>query len=238
MARFVERWKHRLSDWWVGSSQRMVGGLPAIREPDERVAEILIRVSEWSDKIDGEYVSVGEIVHQLRRCSFGVGLLIFALPSCIPMPPGFTTFSGLGLGIVAWQMIIGRPSLWLPKILARQRISPRAVGKTARALLPAIRRFERLCRRRLDFVNRVGMRVIIGVALLLLAVILMLPLPFMNLPPGVAASLLAVGMAESDGVFVLTGLGLTALIMLFLVAMALIAILGGAETLSWLFAAV
>jgi hypothetical protein len=46
----------------------------------------------------------------------------------------------------------------------------------------------------------------LGVAFLILAVVVSLPIAFGNQPPAVAMALLALGMIERDGAFVIAGL--------------------------------
>jgi len=47
----------------------------------------------------------------------------------------------------------------------------------------------------------------IGFTLLLLGIVIMLPIPIVgNIPPGIAASIIAVGMSERDGLVVLIGM--------------------------------
>lgn len=38
-------------------------------------------------------ISVGEIINGLSARAFGLAVLVFALPSCVPMPPGVPTLS-------------------------------------------------------------------------------------------------------------------------------------------------
>jgi hypothetical protein len=49
-------------------------------------------------------------------------------------------------------------------------------------------------------------KVLIGIVILALGLIMILPIPFLgNMPPGFAASVIAIGMTERDGLVVLIG---------------------------------
>ena len=51
---------------------------------------------------------------------------------------------------------------------------------------------------------------IVGVACTLLAVVLVLPIPFANLVPALALGAFSIGLTRKDGLFVLAGYGLIA----------------------------
>jgi hypothetical protein len=49
--------------------------------------------------------------------------------------------------------------------------------------------------------------VLVGLVLLLLGGIMILPIPFVgNIPPGIAATVIAIGLTERDGLLVLLGM--------------------------------
>jgi hypothetical protein len=58
---------------------------------------------------------------------------------------------------------------------------------------------------------------LVGLVCLLLSVLLLLPLPLFNTPPAVCVVLLAWGMIQRDGAFVLVGLAGSALILALLI---------------------
>jgi hypothetical protein len=49
---------------------------------------------------EDETVSVGDIVQALGPRSFGLGIMIFLIPICIPMPPGIPMAVGMILGFL------------------------------------------------------------------------------------------------------------------------------------------
>jgi hypothetical protein len=53
-------------------------------------------------------------------------------------------------------------------------------------------------------------KVLIGVVILVLGFVMILPIPFVgNMPPAIAASVIALGMTERDGLIVMIGLAVS-----------------------------
>ncbi len=168
-------------------------------------------VQHLLDGWDEPTISMANILRRLRQHALSFIVLIFALPCCLPMPPGLPTISGVVYMIVAGHLIFGRQTLMLPRSLAERTVSrERLQGMLDRAA-PYIARLERFTRPRLLFVTgRLG-EVLIGITLFVLGLILIVPIPFLgNLPPGLAGAVLALGMFERDGVITLLGFVLSA----------------------------
>jgi hypothetical protein len=78
-------------------------------------------------------------------------------------------------------------------------------------VLPSLQRFERLSHPRLAFLTgRTGAR-LVGAACSLIAVVLVLPIPFANLVPSIALGVFAMGLTRRDGLLILAGYGLIVL---------------------------
>jgi hypothetical protein len=158
---------------------------------------------------ESEKVSVAQIIDALDSRSFGLAVLLFALPSVVPMPPGVPTVVGIILLIVSVQMTFGREELWLPGILSKREFDRKSLVGAFEGLAPKLGVIERVMKPRLLFMTgRVG-SILIGVIVLIMAVVLILPLPpGGNFPPALACAVLGMGLAQRDGVIV--GLGLIA----------------------------
>jgi hypothetical protein len=140
----------------------------------------------------------------------GPVLLILTLPILLPLPPGVSMVLALPLLLVASQIAIGRREIWLPRALARRKIKRAPLIKLIKRILPPLERTGNLVRPRLRFLTgRVGASAV-GVACTLLAVVLVLPIPFANLGPALALGAFSIGLTKKDGLFVLAGYGLVA----------------------------
>jgi hypothetical protein len=141
----------------------------------------------------------------------GPVLLVLTLPVLLPLPPGFSMVLALPLVVVAPQIIVGRRQIWLPKFLARQKIKRAALVKLIRRVLPMVERAEKIVRPRLSFLTTGVGASLVGLACTLMAIVLVLPIPFANLVPSLAMGAFSIGLTRKDGLFVLGGYGLIAL---------------------------
>ena len=185
------------------------GGLRArLRRPlPERTSEVLREIAA----AEGERVTFREILTVLRHRAFGFTLLIFALPCCLPMPPGVPTVCGVALVIIALNLVAARQRLWLPAAIADKSIARADLKRVVDRAAPYLERLERVCKPRLAIVTEPVGKVLIGLVILVLGFIMILPIPFIgNLPPGWAATFIAIGMTERDGLVVLIGIVVSA----------------------------
>lgn len=171
--------------------------------PEARTSDLILEAVRG----EGERISVGEILDALDARAFGLALLIFSLPSVVPMPPGVPTIVGIALLIVSLQMVIGRHELWLPGFLTKRSFSRQALINGLTRLQPRLRTVERFARPRLFYMTGHVGTVVIGLVVLFMALVLILPLPpGGNFPPALACAILGMGLAERDGAIVLVGM--------------------------------
>jgi hypothetical protein len=140
----------------------------------------------------------------------GPVLFILTLPVLLPLPPGVSMVLALPLLLVAPQIIVGRKEIWLPKALSRRTIKRAPLIKLIKRILPPLERVEKVVRPRLRFLTGRTGAAMVGVACTLLAVVLVLPIPFANLVPALALGAFSIGLTRKDGLFVLGGYGLIA----------------------------
>lgn len=169
----------------------------------EATSALLVRAVQG----ETEKVTVGEIIDALDARSFGLAVLLFALPSVVPMPPGVPTVVGIILMIVSIQMVLGREDLYLPGILSKRSFDRKSLVGAFTGLAPKLAVIERVMKPRLLFMTgRVG-SIFIGIIVLVMALVLILPLPpGGNFPPALACAVLGMGLAQRDGVIVAIGL--------------------------------
>jgi hypothetical protein len=172
-------------------------------ERPPRTSEVL---RELADSV-GERVSFREIMVGLRHRAFGFAMLIFALPSCLPMPPGIPTICGIALVIIAVNLLAARRRLWLPGIIADKSIERADLARIVERMTPTLQRIERICRPRLAAATESIGKICIGAVVLVLGCVMILPIPLLgNMPPAAATVVIAIGVTERDGVVVVAGL--------------------------------
>jgi hypothetical protein len=154
-------------------------------------------------------LTLGEMLERVESDDGpGPVLFILTLPVLLPLPPGFSMVLALPLLIVAPQIIVGRRRLWLPKFLRKRTIKRAALVKLIRRVLPPVEKIETVVRPRLGLLTGRWGTPLVGVACTIIAVVLVLPIPFANLAPAIAMGVFSVGLTRKDGLFVLAGYGL------------------------------
>jgi hypothetical protein len=162
---------------------------------------------ELGDDACHERVSVGDLLQALQHRAVAALLFVFAVPNVVPAPPGTSALLGAPLLVLAFQLAFGlRP--WLPGFITRRSMARNDFQSLMRRLLPGLMRAERLLRPRASWLaTGLGQRVA-GLVCLLLAIVLILPVPLGNILPALAISVMALGLLERDGLWVLAGVGI------------------------------
>lgn len=179
--------------------------MPADRPHSKRVSEILADIARSGD---GDGLELHEILAVMGERAYGVMMFVLSLPNAIGLGavPGLSTIFGVPQIVLAAQMIFGRKQLWLPRQLLNRSIPRRDFVRVVDKAMPYLQRVERVLRPRWEYLAEGAAERLLGVAFLLLAIIVSLPIAFGNQPPAVAMALLALGMIERDGAFVIAGL--------------------------------
>lgn len=150
-----------------------------------------------------ESVSVGELLDRLDARANGVVLLVLALPMCVPNIPGISTIFGILMIAPALELLLGMRRLWIPRRLREARISTTALRRTFTAATPMLRRVEYLIKPRLSQLTRFPFTIYVGLQTLLMALVLILPIPGGNWPPGITVALTALALLQRDGLLML-----------------------------------
>ncbi|WP_157970939.1 exopolysaccharide biosynthesis protein [Pseudogemmobacter bohemicus] len=152
-----------------------------------------------------ERVAIGDMLDIMRARAFGALLLIFAFPNILPSPPGLAGVLGLPLIFLATQMMLGQAP-WLPDFIAKRSMSRAVFASMVAKIDPWIRRAESLMHPRLEVLASPGAQRVLGLVCLILAIALALPVPFANLAPAAAISVIGLGILQRDGLWIALGL--------------------------------
>lgn len=184
-----------------------------------RIADVLAESVREQGGMDEPFPQLGEIVALLGKRSFGIVLVLFGLPNLLPVP-GLPILCGVVVGVVAFQMLLGKESLVLPAWLGERRVSRKNLQRVLERSEGTLRWFERIMRPRLLILTGTAGQRVLGALLLLLAIALMSPIPFFGgIPPGIAVILFGLALAERDGVFVIAGVVATIFALIFTVGL-------------------
>jgi hypothetical protein len=185
-----------------------------------------VQLAQMLDRAEEPRVSIGWLIEQLGRRSFGLTLLVMAV---IGFVPGASTVVGF---LVAWpavQMMLGHETAALPGLVARRQIEVERLAPIIRIVAPRLAWVERLIRPRWPTPFQTAKQ-LTGIVMLLLGLTMVVPVPFSHVVPAVVIMLLALAYLEEDGVALLIALA---------AALASLAITGAAvwgtiETIDWL----
>jgi hypothetical protein len=153
----------------------------------------------------GDYISIGELIAGIKTQALALLLILFALPNILPSPPGTTAIFGAPLVLLTVQMALGR-GVWLPQVILVRALPRAAFLALLTKASPYFARFERLLRPRLLVLTEGAALRLLGAVMVLLSVMIMLPIPLANTGPSIAIILMAMGLVERDGLFILAGL--------------------------------
>jgi len=154
----------------------------------------------------GERVALGDLVAGLKDRSFAPLMVLFSVPNVFLYLPGSSVITGLPLMLLAIQLIFGRQVVWLPRVLNERSIDRSMFSRIVRNALPWVERIERLARPRIWPNAPLAIERTVGVAVLVMALLLFLPIPFANGVPALAIIALGLALSERDGLWLLLGL--------------------------------
>ncbi len=162
---------------------------------------------------DDPKLYLGELVNAFGERGFGALMLFFGLLcAAIGIIPGTTTVLGAPLLLMGAQLATRRDQLWLPRWALRRWIERETYRQGVTKVLPRLRKIERLSRPRLSIMTNELSEVLIGIATVVLATILVLPIWGGNLIPSLIISAFGFGLLQRDGLAIVIGWSAIALI--------------------------
>ncbi len=162
----------------------------------------------------GEWVTLGWLVGGLGNRSFGVVLLLLGL---LGLLPGVAALAGVLLLVPAFQMVLANRGPVFTRRIASLHFSTQRLVGLIRRTIPVLRHLERFVRPRWPTPFEATKRVV-GIVILLLGIcIVLVPVPFSNVPPALLVVLIAFAYLEEDGVLLCIAL-LAAFVLLAAIA--------------------
>ncbi|HOO82827.1 MAG TPA: exopolysaccharide biosynthesis protein [Alphaproteobacteria bacterium] len=174
-----------------------------MNEQPRKISKVLIDLQKT---LPEEKICTFDLLEALHERGFGFLLFIFALPAALPLPGlGVNVIIALPLLFLTAQQALGRHSIWIPEKMKYKSISRARFEAMLTAGLPFITKVELLVRPRLGFITHGLFGNLIGVAGLVMALSICVPLPLTNTVPAMGIALMALGVIMRDGLAVLTG---------------------------------
>ena len=171
------------------------------RKLSEELADLRTRAGEGP-------ITLREVIQLLGGRAYLLLVLLLSLPFITPIPlPGLSVPFGLAIALISLRLSLGqRP--WLSKNLQRKELPAGFIAKVFRIAEKVLRFLEKFLRPRVTFLTDTPLLRQLHALLMLvaaLALLLPLPIPFTNSFPAWTILLVAAGLLERDGAFVLAG---------------------------------
>ena len=156
----------------------------------------------------GNEVTLNELLTLGGERTFGFLFVLLSLPSALPVPaPGYSIPFGIVMLLLAIQLIIGRAKPWMPEGWMAKGFERSKVAGFITKGLPWLQKIEAISRPRLSVIctSPVG-RFVLGIAIALMSICMMIPIPGTNTLPAIGIFVIGFGLLDDDGAISLAGL--------------------------------
>jgi len=152
-------------------------------------------LQDLSDQAPADQFTIGWLLERLDKRAFGIVILLLAL---IGMVPGVSMLASFLLMIPASEMIAGRIGPTFPLGIADRPFPTSYLTNAVRRVVPALRHFETAVHPRWQIPPEITKRAV-GIAVLLMAILLIAPLPLIQVVPASVIAMIALAYIEDDG---------------------------------------
>ena len=118
--------------------------------------------------------------------------------------PSLSTILAIPLVLISGHLILFGEGRGIPQKIRKWCIPASIVEKLAKYVAPVFQKIEYFSHHRWEALA--SCERLLGVVCLILSIILLLPIPFGNLPPAVCVAAIAFGMMQRDGLVVALGI--------------------------------
>lgn len=184
------------------ASQALIVTFPG--PPPRKLSEVIEELI-WSFR--ERPVSLRELIVALQGRAYTLLMLLLALPFLLPMPlPGLSSLLGLVIAVIALRLTLGQKP-WLPQRLLDRQLPPTFFPKLLAGARRVLRFLEVMLKPRHLWLTSSPLLVQLhSFIILVAALVLLLPLPpGTNFPPALCIVIMAGGLLERDGRFILGG---------------------------------
>lgn len=169
----------------------------------------LVKLSEIIESIflKTEDTNIGTIVDNLEHHGMAIVLVLFAIPSALPIPAaGYSTLLCVPLMLIGVRFLTGSSSVWLPESIRKKKVRLDANSKLYSLGMKIVKRLELFSKPRMLFLVRSSsVKIAIGILICLLSLSMSLPIPGTNTLPAGGIFLIGFGLLEDDGLVMLFG---------------------------------
>ena len=169
---------------------------------------------------DGE-ISLAEILENIKFKSFGILLVIFSLPSAIPIPaPGYSIPFGLALIYLAKDIIKKRPSPKFSERILEKKIKTKKNSFLLKTMVWFLSLFENFLKpRNTEFFKKNWFVKLLGWLVLICGITMLSPVPLTNTLSALSIFIIGLAFLEEDAWFGFLGIitAITAIISVIII---------------------
>ena len=157
--------------------------------------------------IDGDTVTVRQLTKALGYRALGLLIFIFAIPNIfiVMLIPGSSLILGVFLIFLSLQLVLRCQKIFLPKVILEKKVLKNTLIHILEKTRPYLEKIENSLKPRMEFLDKPFFQSILGCVCVLLSVIIAMPLFLSNFLPGIALTLIGIGLIERDGLVILIG---------------------------------
>ncbi len=177
-----------------------------------------------------ETVTIQEFVSRLSDRAFGIVIVIFSLITAFI--PGASLVFSIPVFTLAIQMLLGQHQIWIPRRIANVGFSENIVDKALKKILPTMRFLEKFIRPRFTAITSNRGEKFIAVLIILLNLLVVPPLPGLNMIPSLCICFMALALLENDGALAFISIIVSMLVLAFYygaIYFLIVAVINGAE---------
>jgi hypothetical protein len=154
------------------------------------------------DGAPSDRVTFAWLLGSLRSRSFGMFMLLLGL---VAMIPGVCVPAAFVLAVLGFQMMMAHEALTLPRFIGVRPLPAQRITRLVDRIIPVMEALETFIRPRWHTPFTATKR-LVGLIVILLALTILIPIPFSNIVPGALTMLVAFAYLEEDGILLFVAL--------------------------------
>ena len=158
----------------------------------------------------GKQIHLSDLLAAMGERSFGLAFMLFGFLAAV-LPTVLCSIMSLPIILFAWQLLIGHTKPNIPNRFNQKKFDADTIRFNILKSLKWLNRLTLFAKPRALFLNNSFFIRLAALFCLILALIILIPGPFTNTPPGFAIMLFGCALAERDGVLLLISFVLSAL---------------------------
>jgi hypothetical protein len=171
------------------------------RDPDGAPSEVSTSelLVSLRDRDDVDQLTIGDVATAMEGRTAGVIFVLFGLPETIPMV-GFSAILATPIFVAGLALAIRGDGAWVPGWVKRKTLAHHRLQRAIDRGLPLLRRLERVSRPRWPLLA--GAHRLHGIVCMLLALVLAVPIPGLNILSAFGVVGTGVGIIQRDGLLI------------------------------------